>query len=638
MFRHEDYNYGYTIAHFLVPPNETEDYGLEWPEGTLQLTKEYHGYFVGGIGGRRKFDHLINAIRLKWPDGLDGREPTEHPIEFCNNGVINTAALRVLWACCYQHDLGVAGAASSGKTRPIAAWVIVDWECAPNQTLTFVCTTTLAASEDRIYGAITQLHNHAKIKFGTLLDYKKCIVFGKVDSDSASDREYNNAIKVLAIEEGQEGRKAIATTRGRKNKRVRLIIDELPEMGSFVIQARVNLKSNPDFIFIGIGNPARHEDPHGELCKPDHPDGFRSITADIPEWKTRTGWCIFLNGMWSPNFLVNEKEPVPYPYLTNRFSLEGMKVLCYGNTDSIEYMRNAIGFWPSSASEQTILSRATIEAYGADKEPEWLGGKKKVLVGLDLGFTVGGDRCAATFGHLAQEKSGRKILVPFLSKTYQATEGEVFEDSIARQFVDDCITYGVEPDGVGLDISNDGGKIAKAIIKYWATGEPLVAAGKTRQDAYNIEAISSGGKPTERMVSDIDPIPCSKRYDRRVTEYWFSVRTGILSTVIKGMNMLAGYVSDLCARRYEKRKGDKIYLETKDEMKERLQGQSPDDGDSFSYLVEMARRHGLEFITLTAYRKRVEEQFKRRMISEKHIPVPAGAIGSYSSNDWGERD
>lgn len=638
MFSHEDYRYGYTAAHFLVPVNENEDYGMDWPDGTTQLTKELHGYLAGGLGKYRKFDHLVNAIRLQWPDGEDGRQRCDHPIDFCKMGIVNTGLLRVLWACCYEDDLGVAGSASSGKTRPIAAYALIDWMAAPDITLTFICTTTLSASEDRIYGAIVQLYNSAAFQPGTLLDYKKCIVFGGFDEDKASDREYNNAIKCLAIENGLEGRKAIDTTRGRKNERVRLIIDELPEMGAYVIQSRVNLVSNENFQFIGIGNPNRMDDPHGELCRPKHVDGYRSINKEVPEWNTRTGKAIFLSGEWSANFLVNESDGVPFPYLTSRASLEKMRILCYGNTNSLEYMRNAIGFWSSSTSDQTVLTRGVIEAYSADKPAEWLGGEKKKLVGLDLGFTVGGDECVAHFANLAPEVTGRKVLEPFATRVYQAKQDMIFEDSIAEQFVDDCILFGVEPDGVGLDIANDGGKVAKSIVGYWTDSEKLKAAGKLNKKAYLLVAISSGGKPTERIVSEIDPVPCSTRYDRRVTEYWMACRLAVLSGVVKGMDLESKYVTDLCSRLYEKRKGEKLYLETKKEFKDRFMGKSsPDHGDGWSYLIEMGRRHGLEFVTSSAYRNRIEEHRKRKAQSERPSFAVANT-GGYESDSWGERD
>lgn len=623
--------YDYKADDFLILPQDN-DYGFDWPDGTFQLTKELYGFLVGGIGGLRKFDHLIRAIRLQWPD----------KIEFVSKGILNTNLMRVLWACCYEKDLGIAGAASAGKTFPVAAYILIDWMAAPSRTLTFVCTTSLQASDDRIWGTIVSLYKEAIVKYGTLIDYKKAIVFGGIEETSASEREYKCAIKALAIEAGLEGQKAIDTTRGRKNGRVRLWFDELPEMGTYVTKARVNLSANPDFQCGGIGNPNRPTDAHGELLKPDHPDGFQSINENTPEWKTRTGKAIFLSGRWSPNFLVNEKEPIPFIYMTNHEMLERMRVLCYGNVESVEYRRNAIGFWPTGKNEQTILSTMLIRAYGADKIPTLGNVKRTAVSGLDLGFSVGGDECVGQFADIAEDFNGRKVLIPTHTRVYMPLDGEVFEKSIAKQYVDDCIRFNVKPSGVGLDISADGGKVAQEIIKYWLDDPGLKAAGTNSPDAYNIVAISSMGKASERIVSDIDRVPCSVRYDRRVTEYWFNVRTGVLSGVIKGMDLESAYVSQFCLRLYWKQR-DKLYIETKDDMKLRLggsEGHSPDHADGFAYMVEMALRNGLEFVTEARWQERMinvrRDNARRRhgssfsLVNEK--------IGSYSSNSWGEPD
>ena len=625
------WHYGYTVDDFLVYPRD-DDYGYDWPDGTFQLTKELYGYLVGGIGGKSKFDHLINAIRLQWPD----------KVEFISHGILNTNLMRVLHECCYEKDLAIAGAASAGKTFPVAAYLLIDWMSAPSITLTFVCTTSLQASDDRIWGTIVSLYKDAIVKYGTLIDYKKAIVFGGVEEASASDREYKCAIKALAIETGLEGQKAIDTTRGRKNRRVRLWFDELPEMGTYVTKARVNLASNPVLQCGGIGNPNKQTDAHGEFCKPNTTDGYESVDENTPEWKTRTGKCVFLSGRWSPNFLVDENAPVPFDYITNRRMMEDMKVFCYGNTDSVEYRRNAIGFWPSSKNEQTVLTSFLIKAYGANSDVKYMDNNRRRIAGLDLGFSAGGDECVGQFGELGNEMSGRRIVIPIETKSYLSIEGEIFEQSIARQFVDDCIRLNVEPNAVGLDISADGGKVAQAIIKYWLDDPKLKSEGKTNSNAYDIVAISSMGKASERIVSDIDRVQANIRYDRRVTEYWFNVRTGVLSGVLKKMDLESKYVAQLCSRQYWKNK-DKIYLETKDDMKTRLgggEGHSPDYADAYVYMIEMALKHGLEFVTDTRWNERINRR-KLDDARKRHgstFSFVADKIGTYSSDSWGEKD
>jgi len=149
------------------------------------------------------------------------------------------------------------------------------------------------------------------------LDYKRSIVFEKESMSGGKDdkdREYINSIKALAFPPGSEGKKAVDTTRGRHNKRIRMIVDELPEMEIYVNKVRANLASNVDFMYVGIGNPSLGENPHRELCQPADPRGWDSVNETHRKWKTRTGYCIFIHGEDSPNFEAPEDEPVPFSF------------------------------------------------------------------------------------------------------------------------------------------------------------------------------------------------------------------------------------------------------------------------------------------------------------------------------------
>lgn len=584
-----------------------------------QYFRELYAYRAGGLGGHTKLYHLVNAIKLDNPE-----------FEFERNGYINSAALRVLDACCKHSDLGIAGSASSGKTYPVAAYILQDWKSAPATTLSFVCTTSMSASDDRIWGAIVKQYNESRHKVGKYIPHKSVIAFGNF-SESASDRDFNSSIKALAIEQGQEGKKAIATLRGRKQENVRLVFDELPEMDLYVTQGAINLESNPNLQVIGIGNPANPNDAHGQMCRPDHPLGMKYISIHTKEWKTRTGWAIFLNGEWSPNFEARVDEPIPFPRLVNRNSLRKMLIRCHGNKDSLEYWRNAIGFWPSSSVIQTVMSEELLTSSNAYDPVQWNSRTRVKLCGFDTGFVSGGDRCVAQFGELGENINGRKVLQWLYEKTYMIETGGVFEDKLAKALVDDCILFGVKPSNLGMDISGDGGKIYRAIIRYWTSVDPKAFAA-------DVVAISSMGAPTDRIVSEVDPRPCSEAYDRRVTEYWMIVREGILCEVIKGLpkqgdnaGEMHPMISQLCSRIYLPL-GKKLKVETKDEMKKRTLGISPDNADGFCYLFEMARLQGISLKTPDEY-KRTQERRKAAVVKAMIKPRD-----DYAEDDWGEKD
>lgn len=611
--------YGYTVESLTGPVPEN-DYGIEWQKGTPQYHKELLAYREGGLGGNDKLYHLINCIKLDLPS-----------FQFVAKGYINTEVIRVLRACCSHKDLGVAGAASSGKTFPIAAYILQDWKAAPHATLSFVCTTSMAASEDRIWGAIIKLFQSARYKFGTYIPHKNMIVYGKF-TDDAQDREYNAAIKALAIPKGREGQNAIDTTRGRKQTRVRLVFDELPEMELYVTNAAVNLEANEDLQVIGIGNPSNHLDAHGQMCCPDHPRGYKSIDRHTPEWKTKTGWCIFLNGEWSFNMQAPESEPIPAKYITNRETLAKMLNRCHGDKDSLEYYRNAIGFWPDGAISVTILTIDLIEQKKCHEQVKWRQTERKAVCGFDTSFTIGGDKCVAQFGEVGDTMQGRKVVQWTEQVIYTVPAFGVFEDQLAKALVNDCIKRKVSPDAFGMDISADGGKIMKAIIRYWLSLGNLNAA--------EVCALSSMERPSERIVSNVDPRKSCDAYDRKVTEYWMSVREGVICQNIMGIPIYEGQhvtplVHQLCTRTYEIR-GKKFAIETKKDMKDRTLGVSPDHADAFAYMVEMARRHGLVFHSPDDEDRAETQRDKYREEQRQHSESEGQEYAGYDSDDWGE--
>lgn len=603
-------------ADSLLDDVAQDDYGVQWPSGTLQYFKELYAYSVGGMDGHEAAWHMINAIKLDLPH-----------IIMAKDGYINTTFLRVVYEWVLEPDLAIAGAASSGKTLPVAVCIYEDWKAAPSTTLSFVCTTSLGASEDRIWGAIVKQFNNCKYPCGTYIAHKYVISWDNLSPD-ASDRDYNAAIKALAIPPGEEGRKAVDTTRGRKNKRVRMVFDELPEMGGYATMALVNLESNSgetELRATYIGNPHLKSDAHGQMCEPSDARGWKSIDKTTEKWKTRTGVGIFMNGEWSPNFQAPPGEPIPFPFLTNRITLKKMLKRCHGNRESIEYYRNAVGFWPDSSVSQTVLSLEIIEQKEADKRTKWKGTGRKKVGGFDTGFSRGGDLCVLQIGEVGLNVQSRNVLQHFKEYIIMPPASGVFEEEIARQLVDICIAENLHPDNLGMDISSDGGKVYREIVRYWLN--------LGNKKAANVAALSSMGKPSDRIVSNVDSRKCSEAYDRKVTEYWMMVREGVMTQNIMGIPLVEGeeneLVDELCSRLYEI-KSKKFCVETKDDMKERIK-KSPDRADAFAYMVEMARRIGLSF-TSPDEEGRNEDRKKERKDRDQ------GVWSGYDSDDWGELD
>jgi hypothetical protein len=113
-------------------------------------------------------------------------------------------------------------------------------------------------------------------------------------------------------------------------------------------------------------------------------------------------------------------------------------------------------------------------------------------------------------------------------------------------------------------------------------------------------------------------------------------REAILCEHVKGLVIYPGgiinpLVSQLCTRTYEIR-GKKFCLETKKEMKTRTLGVSPDHADAFCYMMEMARRHGLQF------KSPEEEKREEKGESATWASIYSPTTTNYGSDSWGEAD
>jgi hypothetical protein len=570
-----------------------QKYGMKFPENMDELGIELYCYAISrGEYGKEycvkhninlsdfkllsPSEHFLNAVKLQWP--------TE--VSIYSRGYTNTQLVRTLDELCSNTDICLAGAASMGKSFPVALWIYLDWCSAPHCTSSWVATTTLGASEDRIWGIISKLWKSASVQYGKLIDYRHMIVWGGASNDE--DKDYRNAIKALAFQSGNEGQKAIDTTRGRKNDRVRLALDELPEMELGAITARVNLSANNDITFIGIGNPSAGDNPHTRWAMPKGHSNFDSVNPDLMKWETETGVCLFYNGMKSPNFDAPPNEPSPFPFLMDRKKQEIMLKQCYGDENAIDYVRNAIGWWPKTGFAQTILTADLIRNADTNEEPLWDSEGFTKVAGFDTAFTVGGDRCVLTIAKLGYVRGTRNRVMWLESQKViqlSANAAAEFEIQLATEVVNYCRTAGVQPSKFGMDVSGDGGRVGQAIIREWLRFESSGAA---------IALISSMGKPTDRIAAEVDKRPCKDVYDRLVSEYWYSAYHGFKSRVIFGVSPSDELARELCIRRYTI-KSKKISVETKDDFKGRT-GFSPDLADSFLYCLEMARRNGLVFI------------------------------------------
>lgn len=575
---------------------------MEWPEGTHEAAIELYGFQRGHLMEGGEFlsstEHAFNAVSLIWPhyprdvvlpDAQYYRDRGLAGLTVHNNFFDEAMA-----GLCTSKKLALTGCASSSKSFSASMYVLLKFYADPMNTMVMLSTTSGDALKARIWGEIKKLHNTAQFKMGEVLDYLKALIFDPSlaldDKKDASLRDMRNGLIGIAIPNDSQGQGALMTIAGRKNKNVIWVIDEMPFMPENVLDPCVNLMANPFFQVIVLGNANKQTDPHGRFCEPRNgwPEEFLEKS-----WETKTGGlCVHLDGSRSPNlFPGHEKidliDKLPFPSLINHLALKEMAIES-GQGDeeqgkkSAKFWMMARGIWLPSSLDATVLSPSIVKASGADKDIRWGYGPRKRVAGADPSFTIGGDNFYLQLGTIGNEEgTGQMVLVPDAEPiliTPELGAGDDLYTQLAAKVVRILLANNVEPECFGLDASHDGGIMAQAIIRIWGNS--------------GIHLISSLGTASERMVSDQDMVVAKERYDRAVTEYWFAVRTAVQLGRIKGFNPVSAYSRDLFERKYEFRPGGKVAVETKKDMKERIR-RSPDGGDAFCYLMEIARRNGL---------------------------------------------
>lgn len=572
-------------------------YGRWWSKKIDQFNRELYSFrnpIPVEKGGESREFHFKRIVSALWPE--NGPKPfVWHPW-----------AEQMLSAACANQYLAVAGCASSGKTDCFAIWAIVNFIAAPYDTMVLVTSTTLKDSRKRIWGSIRDYWQAAPPLPGKLVDSMGLIRF----EDGTGGTSDKCGITLIAAEKKKE-KEAVGKLIGFKNKRVIVIADEMPELSESILEASAsNLSLNPEFQFIGIGNPASRFDAFGILAKPK--GGWQSISPMDEEWETERGLCIRFDGEKSPNVLTGK---LIYPWIVTQAKLDEAKARFGEN--SLAYYRMFRGYWAPTGDEDNIYSETEIISAGADGEAIWLEPPTKVAA-LDPAFTNGGDRTPVQFGEFGISREG----IPTIMLTHRKLLQDNVHDKkrtrteqIVQQFKDVCDAEGVEPWCCAFDKSGAGGPFGDVVAMAWSP---------------EVLGVQFGGKASELPVSISDTTLSCDRYTNRVSELWFGAKELIRTGQLKGIDR--DLAREMCARKYSTKKGTSLRMEveSKTDMKART-GASPDLADAAMILIELCRqRFGFGGMTVTMKRNETSVQVQRKVAFSRLFKANSGRSIKFS--------
>lgn len=404
---------------------------------------------------------------------------------------------------------------------------------------------------------------------------------------------------------------------GLKNKRVRLLGDELSMLPRAFCDSISNLDKNPDFKLIGLGNPKDTTDALGILAEPAASlggwEGGIDQTPVTKTWQTRRtdGVCIQLVGTDSPN--LDGKLGIP---LITQEQID-RDVSFYGK-DSIWFSMMDQGMMPRGQGSRRVITRQMCQKFGALNDPTWRSPNRTKIAGLDAAYrAVGGDRCifvTMEFGEesitdetpfinqpvLNQDKSvnPNKVIIALTDVQIVPIKAGDFdqpEDQIVAFVRSQCENKVIPPENLFFD-SGMRTSLVTAFSRLWSP---------------NVNSVDCGGKPSERKVSEGIDVKACDYYSKKITEIWYAVRLCIESGQFRGMT--EEVMMEFASREWTMVGANKIEVEPKEKMKLKI-GRSPDLADAVAIAVYGALIRGFTIRSLTAkLAKQLDTRWKREL-------------------------
>lgn len=582
-----------------------EKYGLTWPIGNEAVDVEiemvrHNGRFRkrdGTLTGNGLRFHFKELVTLLWPDLVWHKWSELQLNAYLNHRII-----------------GQIGAASTGKSYISAAFFLADYYCYPTCTTVLVSSTTRESLEMRVWGEIKKLHRAAKTRYpflpGYLIEGRQRVVTDP-RTEAAEGRDFRNGLVGVACKRGQafQGMEEYV---GIKNKRLRMLADELQFLPRQFVDSISNMNKNPDFKCVGNGNPKETTDALGVLCEPAaHLGGWDGGVDQAPgtkSWEIRfpRGICLQLPGSDSPNL----DGTLGIPLITQEQIDADIRF--YGK-DSVQYTMMDEGKMPRGQGNRRVISRQLCLKFNAMEDPIWLNNTRTRIGCLDAAYKgVGGDRCVFMELQLGMNSENKQILALIETLIIPIVDNlaDMPEDQIANRVKDECDRRGIPPENFGFD-STGRGSLMAAFGRVWSP---------------NVIPIEFGGQPTDRIVANGIDMTCKEYYSKFVTELWYSVRLTIESGQFRGMTeevMMEG-----AAREWTMVSGNRIEVEPKDKMKVKT-GRSPDLFDCLAAGVEVARRKGLVIVASLNQSYNREAQAWKRSLRDRAAALRSNHELSY---------
>ena len=557
-------------------------------------------------------EHYLKAHKLLWPEDGQHRWLVLGLTRICENKIT-----------CFL------GAASTNKTYIFTVHALINFWVFPHTSLGILSTTDIISLERKVWGRLKKMFNRGRERFpwleGFVLDSKRQITPDDIDGENEVARTLDHGIGTVACVSGGRfvgmGKFQGSKPPNSPGKTDGIMVhygDEAAVMQSSFLDAYANWMVNDGFKGVMGGNPTDISDP---LCTAAEPKGGWDSFIDsgkTQEWTSRwyDAHVICFDGRDTPN---NDEPKNRFPYLITQKFID-MMASTHG-VDSWQYFQQAIGKPSKNMVSNRVITIGLCEKHKAFDYVAWKGTPRTKIYALDPAYG-GGDRCVGGECEYGEDKDGNQIfavgspeIIPIrLNDSLDA------ESQIATFIFNQHKRLNIPPENIFYD-SFGRGTLGAAFAKLFGFNCPV--------------PVDSGARPTDRpvrfdlFVDEKNGMKrlkmCNEHYSKFVTEMWYSTREAIESNQVRNLPMNVAQEGQL--RLFRTVMGNKIEVESKDDMKERVK-KSPDLYDWFAVALEGARRLGfkIERIGREVAASKQEEDWFDKEANDWHDAIHAGLL------------
>jgi hypothetical protein len=290
-----------------------------------------------------------------------------------------------------------------------------------------------------------------------------------------------------------------------------------------------------------------------------------------------------------------DEEP-PFPFLITRQQLQDDAAIW--GIDDWHYAMFDDAKMPRGQGSHRVITRQECEKFGATLEPFWRDTVIVKIASLDAAYRgAGGDRCVFTEINFGREIEGDALLRSgnLISQANNAPAGRQILAMIDQVVIP--IDAGLNSDSPESQIRKfcqeqcDRRGIPYANFFYDSGMRTSLVQEFNRHWSTEVQSLDCGDTPSDDPVSLEIQIPCHDYFRKFVTELWFGVRHIIINRQFR--NLSKDVMWELCAREWKNSTGNKIEVESKEEMKLKT-SKSPDLADSLSIACWGAVRRGFK--------------------------------------------